>query len=93
MASGRWVAPTVPNLGDGHLVFREHFEQKSFELRIRAVDLVDREHSGDGALEGLQERAGDEKPLAPEGRVGLRDAVGGFSERAHRDELAGDDVA
>ena len=23
----------------------------------------------------------------------LRDAVGGFGERAHRDELAGDDVA
>ena len=61
--SGIWVARTVPELGDRHLVLGEDLEQQGLGLELHPVDLVDQEDHRLGRADGLEQRPGQEELL------------------------------
>ena len=69
-------------LGDGHLVGRQHLQQERLELVVGAVDLVDEQHRRRLA-QRAEHRPGEQEPLVEERllrRVGVgdRSAAGGL---------------
>ena len=57
------VGPDRAELGDRHLVLRQHLEQQRLGLELDPVDLVDQQHDGVGRPDGLEQRAGQEELL------------------------------
>ena len=57
-------------LGDAHLVGREHLEQERLELVVGPVDLVDQQHRR-ALLERGQHRPGEQEPLVVQALLGL----------------------
>ena len=72
-------------LGDGHLVGRQHLEQERLELVVGPVDLVDQQ-DGRALLERGQHRPGQQEALVVQRLLGLLD-VGAAARRLERAQV------
>ena len=84
----RGRGPHGAELGDRHLVRRQHLEQERLELVVGPVHLVDQQHRR-AVLERLQHRPGEQEARVVQALLGLLDvgAAGGL-ERAQVQDLA-----